>query len=951
MDCPKCGVPNDPGAIECEICGAELPPNCKACGRKVPEGVDYCVMCKTGRTEEMAEKASVPVGLEVPVSTLPPGLDFEARFVGRSDTLAKIKMLHKGSLEGSYLCFVTLVGPPGVGKTRLANEVADSLKKEDPETMVLRGLCGGPGAPAYAAFSQMLAGLSGVAKDDKPPEIRSKLVEMVSRWVDESRVTQVGHLLAQMMGCPFPASPVVEPLANSPAQLEMRIFLAVKRLLSSVASQKPLVLLLDNVERASSETVNLMHYLAAVMSGTGVMMIAVGRPSMLNLHPQWGEGEFESAKFELPPLDPTEAVDLLQGILAGVGELPEPLVHTVRHQFDRHPRTIEELVRYLLEVDILKKKEDGSWYLDRDLLSAIDIPTTHEEIVEERLRSLDPADLEVLQKAAVSGETFWLDLVVALYRAATLEGGDPDGPTLEQIAASGDRNQQSVMEALHRHVARGFLVERRNTQIKGETEFRFAYPPIWRIVYDKVEADRLGYFHRLVAQWLELRPEGRSGSHQEEVGRHLELADDRAAAAQRYRRAADMARASYFNEKAVGLYQQALDCIGETNISTRIHLWHDLGSVHELQGEFEEALSAFEKMLRLGWVMASRAKGGVAFNKMGRIWRQKGELGLALDYLRKGKDLFEQAGDGRGIAGSLDDIGQVLYLQGRYEEALGQSAAALEQRRRIGDLRSIAASLSNVGNIERNRGLFNEAAACYEEALSLRREINDRVGIVNSLDSLAQLEFVRGDVERARQLWLEALSVAEVIGALPMQAQLLVRLGEAALEESQISEARQRLDEAIGLCRDLDERRSMTEALAIMSLVEMEEGRAEKAKGLGTQALEMARKGGIKEHVGRALLALAHINSKTLFDSSGSAPARTAEDYYTEAITTFRELGNDAELARALAKYGNFAAERSDDEVAREALQESKDLMSKLGIRGWRDVGELLDTLDEASSE
>lgn len=946
MNCPKCGVPNDPGREECEICGAEIPPSCKGCGRKVPKDVEYCIMCRTGRTEEMAQKASSPVRLEVPNSELPEGLDFRPRFVGRKDSLEKIQVIFRGCKEGRYLSFVTLVGPPGVGKTRLAQEFADLAKEEDKDLKVMRGVCGGPGAPAYAAFIQILAELAGVDKEDKPPEIRDKLVEMVRKWVGESRVSDVSHLLAQMMGCPFPASPVVEPLANSPAQLEMRVFLAVKRLLSSIAQQYPLVLILDNGERASSETVNLLHYLAAVMRNSPVLLIAVGRPPMVALHPQWGDGEFESASFELGPLSTEEAQEHLREILKGIDDIPEALIHAVGHRLDRQPRTIEELVRYLLEIKILRR-ESGSWTLDQDLLSAIEIPSTHEEIVEERLRSLDPGDLEVLEKASVSGETFWLDLVVALYRASTLENGDPDGPTLEDIAASGDRNQTSIMEALRRHVTRGFLIERRNTQIQGEKEFRFSYPPIWRLVYERVDHERAKQHHKLVAQWLELRPEGRSGTHQEEVGRHLELAGDKEAAAQRYRRAGDMARADYLNEKAIGLYLQSLECLGESNISTRIHIWHDLGSVHDLRGNYEEALQAFEKMLRLGWVMASRAKGGVAFNKMGRIWRQKGELGLALDYLRKGKDLFEQAGDGRGIAGSFDDIGQVLYLQGNYDEALSHSAAALEERRRIGDLRSIAASLSNVGTIERDRGLFNEAAACYEEALLLRREINDQAGIVNSLNSLAQLEFLRGNTPRARQLWMEALGVAEAIGALPAQAELLTRLGETALSEGQLPEARQRLEEALSLCRDLDERRFMSLALCVMSLVELQDGHGEKAKNLAGESLDIARKGGIRENVGRALLALAHIHSKTLFDSSGSDPTATATNYFKESIAVFRELGNDSELARALYFYGGFTAERSNIETARKALEEAKEIMGRLGLRGWRDTNEMLNGLDD----
>ena len=136
-----------------------------------------------------------------------------------------------------------------------------------------------------------------------------------------------------------------------------------------------------------------------------------------------------------------------------------------------------------------------------------------------------------------------------------------------------------------------------------------------------------------------------------------------------YRRAADAARAKFINEKAIRLYARALTCLGEDDLAARIHLWHDLGSVYELKGDFEAALGAFERMLRLAWVVASRTKAAVAFNKMGRVWRRKGDLKLALEYLKRGQELFEQAGDARGIAGSFDDIGRVHYLIGNYDEA------------------------------------------------------------------------------------------------------------------------------------------------------------------------------------------------------------------------------------------------------------------------------------------
>src|SRR5262249_32659468 len=67
-------------------------------------------------------------------------------------------------------------------------------------------------------------------------------------------------------------------------------------------------------------------------------------------------------------------------------------------------------------------------------------------------------------------------------------------------------------------------------------------------------------------------------------------------------------------DRATRLYAAALGCLGQGDLASRIHLWHDLGSVFQLKGDHDSALGAFERMLRLAWVVASRTKAAVAFN-------------------------------------------------------------------------------------------------------------------------------------------------------------------------------------------------------------------------------------------------------------------------------------------------------------------------------------------------
>jgi tetratricopeptide (TPR) repeat protein len=551
-----------------------------------------------------------------------------------------------------------------------------------------------------------------------------------------------------------------------------------------------------------------------------------------------------------------------------------------------------------------------------------------------------------LEKAAACGEAFWLDALVALVRSAALERGDPDGPTLGEVAAAGDRTRAEVAATLSALAERGLVVEqsRKQATIPSEREYRFAYPPWWDVVYEGVDTDARRRYHRLIAQWLELRPEGRGEEEQEEIGRHLERAGDGEGAALHYRRAADAARARYYNDKAVRLYVAALGCLGKGDLASRIHLWHDLGSVFHLKGEFDSALGAFERMLRLAWVVASRTKAAVAFNKMGRIYRVKGELPIALEYLERGLELFQQASDTRGIAASLDDIGQVLWLLSRYDEALDRSAAALETRRQLGDKRSIAASLMNIGNIERHRGLFDEAEACYREALQIRTMLGESSGIAQCENGLGVLSFQRGDLEGARAHWEVALGIAERIGALPLQALLLNHLGEAARAADHRGEARTRFEAAEALARDLDQRRLVAEALHNLGLLDLAEGDARLALERCGKALEIAEAAGIRVDVGRALLALGEIHASTLFDDT-QAGANQADDYFQRGVDLFREIRNEAELAIGLERFGKYRVERGDVDRGKALLTEAQGIFHRLGMRAGdavkRVIGEL----------
>lgn len=851
-------------------------------------------------------------------------------FVGRLDILVKLKNFFFDSLEKRQLNFITLIGEPGIGKSRLAQEFCRAVRTTVPEARVLSANATPTSGYSHAAVVRILHERFGLNETENPRQARLKLETTVRELLPDQLVQEVSHLLAHLLRIPYSASPIIEPLAQVPGQLELRTYIAVKRFLEKDAQKSPLLIHFDAVEDASAETANFIHYLADGLKKYPIFILATAQPDLFDRHHHWGEGEFAHFLSDLAPLPGYESEALFNELLHHC-KIPSEVVKITRDQLSGNPRAIEEFARYLTEAGVVTVTPQG-WQVATDKLKQITLPNSYAEILRARIDALPPNVMDVLQKAAAVGETFWVETVVALSRATASTPLSTDGPTLNEIASVGEKGSAQIIQALSELFAKGLVTSCKQSSMAGQREYHFPDHYVWELAYNHIAPDVQKQYHRLIAEWLELQPDGRREAQQERAGRHLELVGDKIGAATRYRRAADAARSRYANHKAIRLYQQALDCVNELEIAWRIHIWHDLGNIHQLKGDFERALDAFERMLRLSWMMASRSKVAVAFNKMGRVWRQQGNLTLALDYLERGLELFRQSSDKRGVATSLDDIGQVLLIMGRLEEAFERSSKALEMRRRLGDNKSIAVPLSNIGNIERKRGHFAEAERCYREAMELRQVAGDRYGSLTSLTDLGELFFERGELDAARENMEKALQEAEQIGALPLRITILNRLSEIALKQNKIKEARPNVELALSLSQELEDQRVLVEILRNQSLVELHDGNHVRAEKIAQECLELSQKRGLREMVGRALMTMGEIHAVTIFDETRerSHVSAKAIDYFKQAISLFREIGCEADLGHALKRLGEYLLEYGKTVECKTTLQEALDIFERL---------------------
>jgi tetratricopeptide (TPR) repeat protein len=872
--------------------------------------------------------------------------ELRPRFTGRARTLAQLHELTCKAFERRELGFAVLIGEPGMGKGRLISELVARVRTEHPTTRQFHGIAD-ENAHAYGPVARALSARFGIVAGEDPATSRDKLSVELAEVLDSERLPEVAHLIAHLMRVPFEDSPIVMPIAGSPQRLEARLFMALKRFLVAESERYPLLIVIENLEQCGADTINFVHYLAAGLQDHRVAIVGTATEALFAVHPTFGEGDITPVRMEIGPMSPAESEDLLRELCKPLGSVPAVLSAHVR-TMTGSPRAIYELVRLLLETSCIVR-ERSAWRLDDNALAQIALPKTYEELVVARLRAMEPLERRVLEMGATVGDTSWLDAILALERHAQCGVVDPDGPTLAQIAGSGDQSRQAVVAAIERLVEHGWLIEVPHSSITGERELRFANPNLWSIVYRGIpERTRCGY-HAIVARWLELHPEGLSPSAQEEVARHLTLAGDPREAAIRYRRAAEAARAAYANQRAIELFDRALACIGSHDLVARIQLWHDLASVYELIGNFEAALGAFERMLRLSWVGASKTTAAAAFNKMGRVWRRRGDLKLSLEYLSRGLELFRGANDARGVAGSLDDIGRTLHMLGRYDEAQAQISDALARHTKDGDQPAIATSLSRLGNVHQDLGEYEAAFECHRDALEIRKATGDRWGQIVARNNLAALSFELGELAEARAGWLAALPEAEAIGALPLSALILTNLGEVALAEHKLDEARSRLENALDIIEDIEDRGLETVCCRHLAALEKTQGNTSAARDLAERALAVAQQAGLREPEAQAYMTLGDVLSATIHDEEVTdagvlTPAAVA---FGAAVEVLANIGNEAALAKALFVFGRYKAETGDHADAKDMLRDALMMFSKLGLeRPSSEVEKLLASMN-----
>lgn len=616
-------------------------------------------------------------------------------FVGRDRELDLLLATYRRAVERGEPHVVTIMGDAGVGKTRLVRELWALLGEETTEPLRRTGRCLSYGhGITYWPLAEVLKEHLGITESDPPHRVKERLGER--------------EILGLTLGLDVATG--VHPLAA-----RTRLHDAWVALLAELATERPPVVLIEDLHWAEPDLLDLLERLARDVRGP-LVLIGTARPELLDSRRGWGSSGRNSSLVWLEPLGTADTAQMLETLLAA--ELPHALRAAIVERAEGNPFFVEELLSTLIDRGVIER-EDGRWSV-RDGSMEVEVPDSVQAVLAARMDMLPSAEKAGLQAAAVIGRVFWRGPVRHL-----LGGVEPDFRLLED---------------------RDFVRSRPGSSIEGEDEFAFKHALTREVAYAGLPKARRARLHAEFAEWLEGFGEGRDelaallGHHYAEAARpeDADLAwtgDEGEESLRRLRRravswlqrAADLAVGRYEIGEGLALLHRAIAL--DPDEETRSKLWRSVGLANALVFDGEAFMTAMQNSLDLCFDRSTCADtyAELALQTARRqgMWRKRPPRELIESWIEHALDMGEQESATRAKA----LIARAFIAS---DDGLDAAREASGLAERLGDLNLRAqAWTARVMTAFRRRD--------YEEALTWSQRQLDIVGELTDPDIAADV--------------------------------------------------------------------------------------------------------------------------------------------------------------------------------------------------------------------
>jgi class 3 adenylate cyclase/tetratricopeptide (TPR) repeat protein len=874
--------------------------------------------------------------------------------VGRELEKALLVGTFERAVQQRSCQLVTIVGEPGVGKSRLCAELFADLEERPGLARWRQGRClpYGEGI-AFWALGEIIKAECGILDTDTPDEAAAKLDQAL---VAES--PDLAWLKTRLL-------PLVGA-GGEPASQE-EAFTAWRRVLESWAEVRETVLVFEDLHWADDALLSFLEHLADRAHGLPLLLLCTARPELYERNPTFGSQAQNAQRINLTPLSEEETARLI-GVLLERAVLPADTQQALLERAGGNPLYAEEFVRLLSDRGELEEE--------------IDVPDSVQALIAARLDTLSPERKTLLQDAAVTGKVFWAGALVSM----------------------GDRDPRDVEQALHELARKELVRPSRTSTMEGEAEYGFWHVLVQDVCYAQIPRAARAARHQAAAAWLEEKAGERAEDVADVLAHHYQSALElnRAAGiveneaelealAVRYLALAGERALSLDVEQAERQLARALELVpaGHPERASLLDRW---AQAAQQQGRLQEAKQAFQRALDLYREQGEPVAAGRVLTRLALVVHRLGDPGSE-QLLAEARDVLAQQPPGPELVSAYAYTAGRNTFAGRYSEtiasaeralalaaeldlpepafalhwrgvarcALGE-AEGLEDLRRALQLaleqnlgRETAVIYGNLGGVvwsyqgpRAGFDVLGEAIAFCERRGITEMVLQTRSGIPTALADLGHTEQALaeagpiadrieagGDMSyvepRALLLRLHAETGTslrapdpEPLLAVAREIDLPDFIALALAAAAQLRLAQGQREQAHALLRELDRL-----ALGGIDLVYRLPSLLRSALALDDLPLAQRLSGGIEPVAPINEHALASARAQ-LTEAAGDRTA--AADFHKEAAEGWREFGNVPELAYALLGQGRCLAALGRRE-ADEPLREAKELFSSMGYK------------------
>ena len=760
---------------------------------------------------------------------------------------------------------IVIVGDAGVGKRTLVRQFLEGLTREEAVIIRTTGRVGTAMTP-YGVIADLARDVLGLAEDAEPHEVERRLLRAIpliypdalafagaaaSPGDESSREARMALQIFGMLLGARSAAPAAEMDADTRRQTLIRM---LNRIEQKLEGDKPIILVGEDIHWTDQDSQELFAALLKVDTPRPIFGLMTSRPEprILKLAKELGT--------ELVVLDelPEAARKELIAERFVPGHDIDDLVDQIVSRAGGNVFFIQELLDTLIERHIVVADgDDGEHpgqlrWVKRD--APIHVPSTVEDLILTRVDGLPTGERDVIVHAAVLGRH-----VSAAQLAQLL--GHPVRLELDEL------------------VRRGLLSPQ-------EGEYKFKNDMTMTVAYGLIPHEVRVQMHRAVAARIAGAAGYRQGQDDALIARHLELAGDDSAAAERYLRAATHAVDLGGNAEAFRQLTRALKLLTAIDHDRRF-------TAHRLREEILRRLAKRPQQLRELHALRKEAEGtadpaklAIAHCALAQFYIDIGKAPAALraaapalQYARDAKDplleaealrlrsaisrlvgnaeeslrLADQAlalCDAAGVgtesgrpstqvlisrATILNQRGTTLWNIGRLEQAIESYAEALVIYRAVGMSRHEARALNNMGIVFAALGEYEEALAHYKSALKIDQALGDRSSIALKLGNIGQCYSDLGDIDKAESYLGKALKIAQQTGDLSAAADAAVSWGQTKMQRGDTAGALALFERGLSFATENRERYQEVRALQYIALAHLTAGDPPEA------ALEMAR--------------------------------------------------------------------------------------------------------------